>query len=126
MPAPISSWQFNLNFDLSQELINTGALNLLRESGIDFGLLSKHGIDPIYLGERLTTSGLVYNENLTWICFHGASDMGYMYKLLTCDKMPTRDVFRDQLKIIFPKLLDLKTLQECYYSHLRGGLNFIS
>jgi len=67
----------------------------LRTSGIDFNLLEQHGIDPIYLGEKLTTSGLFFNENLTWICFHGASDMGYMYKILTNDKMPQRDIFKD-------------------------------
>ena len=52
--------------------------------------------------------------------------MGYMYKILTNEKMPSREHFKDYLRIYFPKLLDIKTLQECYYSHLRGGLNFIS
>ena len=77
------------------DMINADSLYLLRTSGIDFNLLEQHGIDPIYLGEKLTTSGLFFNENLTWICFHGASDMGYMYKILTNDKMPQRDIFKD-------------------------------
>jgi len=83
---------------------------LLQNSGIDFQLLKIHGIDPLYLGEKLLTSGLAFNENLTWICYHGCSDMGYMFKILTSDKMPTRENFRDTLRIFFPKLLDIRTL----------------
>jgi CCR4-NOT transcription complex subunit 7/8 len=67
---------------------------VLVQSGIDFQLLKQHGIDPLYLGEKLITSGLILNDSLTWICFHGCSDMGYLYKILTNDKMPHRDSFR--------------------------------
>lgn len=49
-----------------------------------------------------------------------------MFKILTNDKMPTREAFKDILKVFFPKLLDIKTLQECYYNNLRGGLGAIT
>lgn len=107
-------------------MINPESKALLVQSGIDFQLLKQHGIDPLYLGEKLIASGLFFNDTLTWICFHGCSDMGYLYKILTNDKMPHRDQFKETLRVFFPKLLDIKTLQEYYHVNLRGGLSAIS
>jgi len=95
---------------------------LLQNSGIDFKLLAKHGISPLYFAEKVTQSGLVLNENLTWICFHGNYDFAYFLRILMNDNLPPqRDNFDQFIRLYFPKLLDIKSFIHLFA--LDGGLS---
>ena len=65
------------------------------------------------------------NDKLTWICFHGCSDFGYFFRLLTNEPLPSnRDQFNKILKLFFPNLLDIKSFLHRY--PLDGGLQQIA
>jgi CCR4-NOT transcription complex subunit 7/8 len=60
-------------------------------------------------GERLTASGLVLNDEVKWIAFHGMYDFAYMLKLLTGAPMPVGIAhFEEALDTFFRCRLDLK------------------
>jgi CCR4-NOT transcription complex subunit 7/8 len=62
MPLPISTWQFNFDFNEEKEQKEASSFDLLLKSGIDFTLLKNHGINPTYFGEKFIQSGLVMNN----------------------------------------------------------------
>lgn len=88
VPEPVSTWQFNFNFDLDIENKSMNSIKLLQDSGIDFQKLKRHGIHPLYFAEKLTASGLVLNDKVHWICFHGSSDFAYFLKIMTNEMLP--------------------------------------
>ena len=55
---------------------------MLQDAGINFDNLKQEGIEPLVLGDYLTSSGLVLNEDARWITFHGAFDYAYLIKIL--------------------------------------------
>jgi CCR4-NOT transcription complex subunit 7/8 len=126
MPLPVSTWQFNFDFDEDKEPKEGSSFDLLLKSGIDFALLKQHGISPQYFAEKLTNSGLVMNDQLTWVCFAGSFDMAYLLKILTSDKLPPqKDRFHKLQELFFPKLLDIKTF--CKFKIFQdGGLSRIA
>ncbi len=68
--------------------------------------------------------GIVLNENLKWLSFHGGFDFGYMLKLLTNTKIPTFfEEFNEILKIYFPNLYDLKFQIQDFDSFRYDGLS---
>ena len=46
------------------------SIELLQKSGIQFKKHEDEGIDPHLFAELLTTSGVVFMENVTWLSFH--------------------------------------------------------
>jgi CCR4-NOT transcription complex subunit 7/8 len=46
------------------------SIDLLTKSGIDFVAHEARGIDPFRFGELLMSSGVVLNEDVTWVTFH--------------------------------------------------------
>jgi hypothetical protein len=46
------------------------SIELLQKSGIQFKKHEVDGIDPHLFAELLTTSGVVFMENVTWLSFH--------------------------------------------------------
>jgi hypothetical protein len=125
MPLPVSTWQFNFDFNIDLDLKDEKSIQMLVNSGIDFSLLKQHGIPAQYFGEKVVQSGLVLNPSLTWICFHGCFDMAYFLKILTCDKLPPqKSSYHQWINTFFPKLLDIKSF---VYSQIRfdGGLQRI-
>ena len=89
MPLPYCTWQFNFDFNDEKEKKEASSITMLLDSGIDFNLIKHHGINPTYFGEKITQSGLVMNENLTWVCFSGNFDMAYIIKCIMAKEMPT-------------------------------------
>jgi CCR4-NOT transcription complex subunit 7/8 len=125
MPSPISTWQFNFDYNLDEEKFNQSSIDLLKKHGIEFKQLRQHGINPFYFAEKLMTSGLVLNDKLTWICFHGCSDFGYFIRLLTNEPLPAnRDTFNKVLRVYFPNLLDIKSFLHIF--SLDGGLQMLA
>lgn len=110
-PSPTSTWQFNLQYNLSKEKYNQESIKMLQESGIDFDSLKHKGIDPLVLGDYLISSGLFLNEDTKWITFHGAFDYAYLIKLLCNQKLPdTYDSYKQIIGEFFPTTYDTKII----------------
>ncbi|SJK86519.1 CCR4-NOT transcription complex subunit 7/8 [Babesia microti strain RI] len=125
-PPKVSTWQFNFKFDLKSDMYAQDSIELLKESGIDFELHQSQGIDLEHFGELIMSSGLVMNEDIIWVSFHGCYDFAYLLKLLTCKSLPSKESeFFDLLKHFFPTLYDIKYLLEKACINL-GGRNSLS
>lgn len=85
------------------------------------------GIHHADFGELLTTSGLLLDERVTWITFHGVFDFGYLVKSLLCESLPDdQEDFLRLHRTFFPRSYDLKALvrQPRFINSvtLKGGL----
>ena len=69
-PEDVCTWQFNFQFDLSEDMFSPDSIELLRESGINFQRHLTDGIQPNDFAELLITSGLVLTDEIRWISFH--------------------------------------------------------
>lgn len=110
-PSPVSTWQFNLRFDLASDYHAPDSIAMLKEAGINFEELAEKGIDPFHFADEMMSSGMVLNEDIHWITFHGAFDFAYFIKVLSNNKLPsTLEKFKSLLKIYFPSVVDIKIL----------------
>lgn len=111
MPTPISTWQFNLKFDLNEDQHAKESIEILKEAGISFEELATKGINDIKFADLLLSSGLVLNEEISWITFHGAFDFAYLLKSISNSKLPkTLENFNTTMKVYFPSVYDLKLI----------------
>jgi len=111
MPSPVNTWQFNFKFDLENDDHAKESINLLKEAGIDFEQLNSRGIHDLRFAELLYSTGLILNEEMNWITFHGAFDFGYLLRSITNKDLPSSvDRFYKSLKEFFPTVYDLKIL----------------
>ncbi|XP_075735944.1 CCR4-NOT transcription complex subunit 7 [Rhipicephalus microplus] len=122
-PAPdCCTWQFNFKFNLNADMHAEDSILLLVNSGIQFAKHRAEGIEPNEFAQLFTISGIVYSENVRWLTFHSGYDFGYMIKLLLDQNLPENvGEFFELLRIIFPKIYDLKFLMRGCKS-FRGGL----
>jgi CCR4-NOT transcription complex subunit 7/8 len=88
LPEPVSTWQFNFNFDIENDQRSMTSIQMLKDCGIDFSKLKVRGINPFYFAEKIIPSGLVLNNRVHWICFHGCQDFGYLMKTLSNEHLP--------------------------------------
>lgn len=110
-PSPICTWQFNFKFNLQLDLYVADSINLLKDAGIDFKNQTEFGIDPIQFAELLLSSGMVLNEEIKWVTFHGSFDFAYLLKNLIYSELPaTKDSFMEYIKIFFPNVYDQKII----------------
>ncbi|ORD95119.1 mRNA deadenylase subunit [Enterospora canceri] len=125
-PEPVNTWQFNMAFDLDQNMHSKEAIDLLKAANIDFDEHKNKGIDLNEFGLMLFTSGLVLCSDIHWIGFHCAYDFAYLIKLLTGNSMPEKEmVFYDYLNALFPSFIDFKYLIQDS-EHMKKGLQEIS
>ena len=111
MPQPVGTWQFNLKFNLDEDEHSKDSIILLKDAGIDFEQLNLRGIHELRFAELLISSGLILNEDINWVTFHGAFDFGYLLKSLTNMSLPSSlERFYKSLKDFFPSVYDLKIL----------------
>ncbi|KYQ92861.1 CAF1 family protein [Tieghemostelium lacteum] len=123
LPQPTCTWQFNFKFSLKEDMFSHYAIELLTNCGIEFSKIEKDGIDVSDFSELLISSGIVLNDKVKWICFHGGYDFGYLLKVLTCTDLPKKESeFFDLLKIYFPCIYDVKYLMKSC-KNLKGGLS---
>ena len=121
-PSGTTTWQFNFKFDLEIEQFSCESIDLLERSGIDFNQLKTRGITIEKFGEHLMTSGLVLNDEVYFISFHGCYDFAYLLKILTNVNLPDTDQkFFETLKTYFPNFYDIRYLVRLY-DHYRGSL----
>uniref|UniRef100_A0A1I8JS16 Poly(A)-specific ribonuclease n=1 Tax=Macrostomum lignano TaxID=282301 RepID=A0A1I8JS16_9PLAT len=86
------------------------SIDLLNLSGIDFEKLKVEGIDSAEFAELFISSGLVLNDQITWLCFHSPFDWAYVMKLCTAQRcMPASlQEFTESLSLFFPNIVDIK------------------
>ena len=122
-PSDISTWQFNFDFNLKNDNYSPESIQLLMNSGINFDILPEKGISVFKFGEMLLTSGLVINDNINWITFHGSYDFAYLLKIITGQMLPDSvESFVFDIDVFFKNYYDIRYLtqnQECF----RGSLN---
>ncbi|CAK9782459.1 putative ccr4-not transcription complex, subunit 7 [Cutaneotrichosporon oleaginosum] len=120
------TWQFNFQFNLTDDMYAPESIELLKNSGIDFKRNEEDGIDVEYFGELLVTSGLVLFPNVKWVSFHSGYDFGYLLRILTCEPLPaTENDFFKMLFVWFPCIYDIKHVVRSVKT-LRGGLQEIA
>eukprot|EP00397_Hematodinium_sp_SG-2012_P009964 GEMP01010064.1.p1 GENE.GEMP01010064.1~~GEMP01010064.1.p1 ORF type:complete len:313 (+),score=38.82 GEMP01010064.1:1846-2784(+) len=120
----IHTIQFNFQFNVWEDPCATDSINLLKRAGLDFERHATEGIDVHDFGERLISSGLVLNDDIKWISFHGMYDFAYLLQLLTQTRLPEAPAgFFEALSIYFPCLTDLKySLRSAF----KGGLQALA
>jgi len=108
-PENCPCWQFHFKFCLETDMFAQDSIDLLVRSGINFEMHSKMGIEVLDFGEILMSSGLVLDDSVNWVSFHGSYDFGYLLKLLTCVPLPAEEKdFFQLLQTYFPRLYDVK------------------
>ena len=111
LPSPIATWQFNFKFNISTDKYCADSINLLKDAGIDFKSLNDFGINPLQFADQLLSSGMVQNDEVKWITFHGSFDFAYLVKNLLYQPLPnTMDDFMSTLRMFFPTIYDLKII----------------
>jgi len=108
-----TTWQFNFKFSLKEDMYSEVSIEALRQAGVDFQRLEIDGIDPFLFGSLLVSSGLVCDEDVHWISFHGGYDFGYLQKLLLLAPLPDDEFEFDKfMKKFFPSIYDVKYLMK--------------
>ncbi|KAL0770961.1 hypothetical protein Bca101_036112 [Brassica carinata] len=118
------TWQFNFcDFDPVCSISNPESIKLLRDSGIDFKKNYEKGVHSKRFAELLLTSGVLLNENVHWVTFHGVYDLAYLLKVLIIQDLPEKPKGFDELiRLYFPRFCDIKHLMK-FCNGLSGGLN---
>jgi len=126
LPPEISTWQFNFKFDVNNDNCTQESISLLESAGIDFKKFCQDGIEPMGFAESLISSGLLLNENVTWITFHGVYDFAYFLKALTNQNLPqNEDLFLEDLELYFKNFYDIRCIIS-EFNWLKGSLSKIS
>ncbi|CAK8535454.1 unnamed protein product [Lathyrus sativus] len=120
-------WEFNFSdFDIENDPHNQDSTDMLRLRGIDFKHNLYHGVNSLRFSELMMRSGLVFNNLVFWVTFHGAYDFGYLMKILMRRNLPnTLDRFLFHLKGIFRNVYDVKHMVH-HCKDLYGGLDQIA
>lgn len=125
-PTPISTWQFNFRFNLTEDMYAQESIDLLQNSGIQFKKHEDEGIDINDFAELLMTSGIVLSDQVKWLSFHSGYDFGYLLKVLTDTNLPVdEEEFFTLMKIYFPNIYDVKYLMKSC-KNLKGGLQEVA
>jgi len=124
LPHGVTTWQFNFKFDVKTDDYSPEAIELLSNSGIKFDKHATRGINPQIFAEYLISSGLVLNDEVKWITFHGGFDFAYLLKMLDGQNLPDDDEsFYSTMEAYFPSFFDIKCMVRDIDSLKSGGLN---
>lgn len=122
-PCSYPTWQFNFKFDDLKDKHSQESIDMLKGYGINFLLLQSQGISMEIFGEYLLTSGLVLNENVKWISFHGSYDFAYLLKIITGQNLPeSKAEFIRDLELYFTNFFDIRVLVKPFENFSRCSL----
>ena len=108
LPCP-STWQFNFQFSLEDDMYNQDSIDFLRNAGLDLDAHEKNGITAREFGSALISSGMTFQDDVRWISFHSGYDFAYLVKLMLCKPLPEDEAeYRKLLSIHFPSIYDIK------------------
>lgn len=111
-PLP-HTWQFNFKFSTDNDMYSEGGMDSLKQAGVNFANHERDGVDPFEFGALLISSGLVCDEDVKWISFHGGYDFAYTTKLLRRLPLPDDEAeFEKDMKKFFPSIIDVKYLMK--------------
>ncbi|KAL6005386.1 hypothetical protein ACLOJK_005953 [Asimina triloba] len=115
-------WEFNFHFSLASDLGAPDSMELLMKTDINFAMNYYYGIDPARFGRLMVSSGLVMNESVRWITFHGVYDFAYLVKAIRGGEDLPVDVddFLSLVVAYFGLFYDVKYLMR--FCGLFGGL----
>jgi len=127
LPEKVTTWQFNFKFDLEKDEYAQDAIELLTNSGIKFEENARRGVSPQHFAEYLIGSGLLFNDEVKWVSFHGGFDFAYLIKILNGQNLPEDESsFYNLLSIYFPAFYDVKYMAREIENLKGGGLNKIA
>ncbi|KAK6147275.1 hypothetical protein DH2020_018187 [Rehmannia glutinosa] len=121
-------WEFNFrDFDIAHDDHVPNSIDLLRHQGINFESTRQFGVSTSRFAELMMSSGLLCNENVTYITFHSGYDFGYLIKAITGQALPrTLPEFLNVMKVIFGnRVYDVKHLMK-FCQGLHGGLDRVA
>jgi len=119
---PVCTWQFNFKFSLSSDIYANDSIAILKQAGIDFERFERDGIDLIDFAAQFFASGLVMNDKVFMVAFHGVYDFAYLLKSLSSKSIPkTEEMFRNEISFYFPNFYDLRNVMLSFDDFV-GGL----
>jgi len=104
-------WSFNMRFDPRTDYHTEASLLFLCRAGINLSRLAQDGIDVRRFGQRLAASPLFgcLKTAPLWVTFSGSYDLGYLYKLLTEQRLPAQQSSFDEcLASLCPRRYELR------------------
>ena len=113
----ISTWQLHCQVDPETEIVPSEFLEFLDAASTipetSASELKHTGINLKELAVVLTDSGLLMNNNITWISHSGGYDFAYLLRLVTDKPLPqSRELFLSELNKIFINYYDLDLINQ--------------
>ncbi|CAD8159186.1 unnamed protein product [Paramecium octaurelia] len=124
VPLAKNTWQFHFKFNAQYDQLMSSVKNMLEQAGIKFDDLASKGIDYSEFCEVVTGSGLILNDEIKYVVFHGEFDFGYLLHLFHHSGIPdTQDEFYKMMKLYFPSIYDLKYILKDNPKYKDAGLS---
>lgn len=122
IPCPCA-WTFNFQFDLGEDMYSKDSIEMLQKAGVNFDKAQTDGIDPKIFGARLIGSGLVLQDNVSWLSFHSGYDFGYLVKVMAGSQLPDdQEAYLRTVRIWFPRIYDIKFLFRHAQKQVQRGI----